>query len=285
MKPAFIPKELTGKALFKYVVENERLIEHTKKSAVKFADGIFTSMVFEENAGGILVSKEANTVTAVSEDAAKLAVDLCINTTNFFDSHYDVHIDGIWNKNIRDNKGGYYLLNRHQNDFQAVIGESMKGRVAKMSWKDLGFDYTGVTEALMFKGTLFKERNEYMFGQYAKRYVKQHSVGMEYVKMVTCVNDDDWPVQKENWDKYFPMIINKKDAEEAGFFWAILEAKVREGSAVLFGSNCLTPSVYVEESKSKSVESTVEEPGKATPNQPQKFNILEAISKSNFCLR
>lgn len=282
MRPAFIPKELTGKALFKFIVDNEKLIEHTKKSAIKYADGLFTPMVFEESAGGILVSKDANIVQPINEDATKLAVDLCINTTNYFDSHYDVHIDGIWNKNLRDNKGGYYLLDKHQNDFKAVIGEGLKGRVAKMSWKDLGFDYTGVTEALMFKGTLFKERNEYMFGQYVKRYVKQHSVGMEYVKLVTCVNDDDWPVQKENWDKYFPMVINQKDAEEAGFFWAILEAKVREGSAVLFGSNCLTPSYYVEESKSKLDDSTAEEPVKSTLNQPPTFDILEAIRKTTF---
>jgi len=278
MKPAVIPKDLAGKDLFDFLVKHEGLIFHAKKSQVKEAFGIFTPKVFiDEN--GALVSKEINMAPTISVDATKIAVDLVINTTNFFDSHYDVHIDGLWNKNLKENKEGFYLLNRHKQGFEDVIGEGLRGRVAKMAWKDLGFDFVGMTEALMFKGQLDKLRNQYMFNQYAKRYVKQHSVGMRYVKMVTCINDDDYPVQKENWDKYFPVVINKKDCEDAGFFWAVLEAKVQEGSAVLFGSNCLTPSYCIEECK---FDSTGKEAGSTTSEQPQKFDILEAIKNTKF---
>lgn len=277
-----IPGELKGKALLDFIVKNEDLILHSKKSAMKRADSIPVSNFLSVNERGAIVSKAMTDAEIISPDATKMMVDLCINTTNYFDSHYDVHIPGLWSKSLKDNaKTGYYLLNRHKQNFEDVIGESLAGKTTKLSWKDLGFDFTGITEALMFSGTIDKARNPFMFDQYAKRYVKQHSVGMYYVKIVTCINDDDYPVQKENWDKYFPMVINADDADEAGFFWAVLEAKVTEGSAVLFGSNDLTPTMAVTESKTTS-NSTEEGAVKDTPGAAAPFDILKAIANTNF---
>jgi len=280
MKPSVIPNELKGKELFDFVVKNEALIFHAKKSQVKHADGLFVSNYFVDEKGA-LVSKAANAMPVISDSATRLKLDVVINTTNYFDSHWDVHIPGIWNKSLSDNKrNGFYLLERHGSSFKDVIGESMKGRAIKMAWKDLGFDYTGITEALMFSGEIDKSRNEFMFGQYAKGYVKQHSVGMRYVKMVTCINDEDYPVQKENWDKYIKMVINAAEAEENGIFWAILEAKCNEGSAVLFGSNDLTPTQNVVEVQTKNI-STEEEPDNSTQDQPP-FDLSKAINETKF---
>jgi hypothetical protein len=36
------------------------------------------------------------------------------------------------------------------------------------------------TEALVFNVEIDKDRNDFMFNQYAKGYVKEHSVGMRY---------------------------------------------------------------------------------------------------------
>lgn len=275
-----LPPELKGKELFEYLVKNEALIFHAKKTAGKEADSVFTSNYFVEE-GGNIVSKAAGEAPVISGDASKLNLQLVINTTNYFDSHYDVHIPGLWDKSLKDNgKPGFYLLNAHQARFEQVIGEGMKGKAVTMGWKDLGFNYTGVTQALMFSGTIDKVRNPFMFDQYARGYVKQHSVGMQYVKIVTCINEEEYPVQKENWDKYFPMVVNKAEAEASGFFWAVLEAKVREGSAVVFGSNDCTPTHMVEEAKSNS---TVEEPVETTlEQQPPTFDIQKAIREAVF---
>ncbi len=283
MKPAIIPADLKGKALFDFLVKNEALIFHAKKSEIKRADSVFTSNWFVDDKGNI-TSKSEDDAPVISTDATKLKLDVVINTTNWFDSHYDVHIPGLWDKSLKDNKAtGFYLLNSHKATFENVIGEGMRGRAVKMGWKDLGYEgYTGVTEALMFGGVISKDRNEYMFGQYAKRYVKQHSVGMQYVKIVTCINDDDYPVQKENWDKYFPMVANAKDAEEAGFFWAVLEAKVREGSAVVFGSNAMTPT-YATEEYTSDKHATEAQPQHSTVVQPVKeWSLLDAIQNINL---
>jgi hypothetical protein len=283
MKPSVIPPELKGKALYKFLVDNEALIVHAKKSSIKLSNPTTVTTLLYINEKGELTSKAAGSggITPISESATRLKLNVVINTTNYFDSHYDVHIPGIWTKSLADNKGaGFYLLKQHRQEFEAVIGEGLKGAAKKMSWKDLGFDYLGITEALMFSGEIEKDRNPYMFEQYAKGRVKQHSVGMRYVRMVTCIDDEDYPVQKENWDKYFPMVINQKDAEDAGFFWAVLEAKVNEGSAVLFGSNDLTPTYEVEEAKNTS--STSEEPLEDTSEKPQTFDFMAAIKQTKF---
>jgi hypothetical protein len=282
-----IPKDLKGKALFDFIVKNEALIIHAKKSAIKYSDSLTVSNLFIDEKGS-LVSKGVNDIPAISGDATKLNLNVVINTTNYFDSHGDVHIPGLWNKSLADNKkNGFYLLKSHRSDFEFVIGEGMKGSAKKMAWKDLGFDYTGITEALMFSGVVEKDRNPFMFDQYAKRYVKQHSVGMCYVKIVTCINDDDYPVQLENWNKYRSMVINGDDVDEEGYFWAILEAKVNEGSAVLFGSNDLTPTYSVEDSteyeEQKQInDSTEEKPGTPTLEQPHKDSFIDFIQQTKF---
>lgn len=275
MKPSIIPSDLKGKELFEFVSKNEALIIHAKKSEMKKADGLVVTK-FLVNEKGQFTTKAASDRPVIPDTATTLSVDVVINTTNYFDSHYDVHIPGIWNKSLKDNKKtGFYLLDTHGRHFQDVIGEGLQGTANNISWKELGFNYPGFTEALMFSGSIYKVRNPYMFDQYAKGYVKQHSVGMTYVKLVTCINDDDYPVQKENWDKYIKMVVNADEAEAEGIFWAVLEAKVNEGSAVLFASNDLTPCYNIEDI------STEGEPDKSTQSQPL-FDISKAIKETKF---
>lgn len=277
-----VPAGLTGKALFEHVVKNEAFILHAKRNEIKSADGLHPGVMFVDDNGRLKTKALTDpNFEEIPDDSEELMVKAAINTTNYFDSCWDVHINGIWGKSLKDNTTGFYLLKEHRQYFEDVIGEGLKAKVVKMSWADLGFpQYEGITEVLLFTGKIMKERNPYMFDQYRKRRVKQHSVGMRYVKILTCINDDDYPVQKENWDKYFPMIVNKEDAERAGIFWAVLEAKCIEGSAVLFGANCLTPTVGI--SASTTNKSTDEEPSVDTPEQPQPFDIMKAIEKTTF---
>lgn len=98
-------------------------------------------------------------------------------------------------------------------------------------------------EVLVYEAEISKSRNEYMFNQYKSGYVLNHSVGMRYIKLFFCYNSEDpaYSQDKENWDKYYPMVLNKGEADKWGYFWAIVEAKNIEGSAVVKGSNFLTP--------------------------------------------
>ncbi len=279
MSRKLLPQELTGKALFEHIVKNEAFILHAKKNEVKRADGITGSTLLFDQKGQACKIMGIGEAPAIPETADRLKLEVVINTTNFYDSHMDVHIPGLWNKSLSDNKGsGFYLLNSHEYEFEEVIGEGLTGSAKKVSWRDLGYQYQGITEALMFKGDIMKDRNPMMFEQYRKGYVKQHSVGMRYVKIATCINDEDYQVQNENWNKYFPMVVNPDECEKDGFFWAVLEAKIVEGSAVLFGSNSLTPTYSVEDASTKN------QPVNTTDDKPQQFDLSAAIKQTNFII-
>lgn len=274
-----IPEGLTGKALFEYIVKNEAMLIHAKKSQIKKADAS-SFCLFSVNEKGELVSKETQ---EQDTDPNRLKRSLVINTTNLLDSHQDVHIPGLWNKTIRDNKQGFYLLRSHGWDFEHVIGDSMKAEARKMSWLELGAKYSGITEALVFTGELKRERNPFMFDQYKSGYVKQHSVGMRYVKIVTCINDEEYPVQKENWDKYIDEVANKEVAEKTGFFWAVLEAEIKEGSAVLFGSNPITPTLSeIPKHTSQPANATADQPPSGTEKTEVNWDNLVSIINSKI---
>lgn len=102
-------------------------------------------------------------------------------------------------------------------------------------------------EVLVYEAIVKRDRNEFMFNQYKSGYVLNHSVGMRYYKLLWCYDnsDSDYSQNKENYDKYSKEILNKDDLGE--YFWAVLEAKNIEGSAVVKGSNFLTPVLSIEE--------------------------------------
>lgn len=101
-------------------------------------------------------------------------------------------------------------------------------------------------EVLIYEATIKRERNEEMFKQYLNGWVLNHSVGMRYIKLLFCYdsNEAEYAQNKENYDKYKEEILNKDDVGE--YFWAIVEAKNIEGSAVVKGSNFLTPVLSME---------------------------------------
>ena len=128
-------------------------------------------------------------------------------------------------------------------EFDKIIadGTDLNAYTESYLWKDLGYPYPGTTEALVFGSVIKRERNTYMFDQYRKGRVNNHSVGMGYVKIELAADDKSEDEYYNNWDKYIDQIANKEVAEDAGYFWVVKEAKVIEGSAVPVGSNTATP--------------------------------------------
>jgi len=228
----------TEKEYLQHIVDNEAFIIDTKKSKMKMADAFMSNVV--------AVNKTIGKVQkAADQDVKELLVKAIINTTNVIDSHEDMHVKGIWDKSLSERGDNIMHLQEHKHSFDSVIarGEDLKAYVEDVTWKALGFDMEGKTQALTFDSLVKEEENPFMFKQYSKGNVTEHSVGMQYVKMATCIDDDDYPEFKENWDKYSPMVANKDVLETTKVFWAVTEAKVIEGSAVLMGSNSFTPTV------------------------------------------
>jgi hypothetical protein len=242
----------TQDELFKALRDNKNTLIAQKKMITKDADATF-HYVGIENDKGEVVKAESMPLA----DANGLKAKLIINTTNLLDSHNDLHVKGIWNKSVKEQKN-LLLLQEHQMTFDKIITDEVKASVIEMKWSDLGYSYKGTTEALTFEANIPKIRNPFMFEQYAKGYVKEHSVGMRYVKLDLAVNSESkFDVEeKEVWDKYYNEIANKEVADERGYFWVVSEAKVVEGSAVVKGSNFATPTISVEAVKDTPAEQT-----------------------------
>lgn len=249
--------------LFKALRENKTTLIAQKKMITKEADATF-HYVGIENEKGETVKAE----TMPLSDASGLKAKVIINTTNLLDSHNDLHVKGIWNKSAKEQKS-LLLLQEHKMTFDHIISDDVKATVKEMNWAELGYSYKGTTEALTFETNISKARNPFMFEQYAKGYVKEHSVGMRYVKLELAVNSESkWDVdEKEVWDKYYNEIANKEVADERGYFWVVSEAKIVEGSAVVKGSNFATPTISVEAVKNTS---TITEPSNDTQNTNKK---------------
>lgn len=268
-----IPDNLAGKELFDWLIKNKSLLMAAKKTAVKEGD----TFVMQPN---LFVNEKGDIVKAdntIAEDATKLDANLVINTTNWFDSHKDVHIPGLWKKSLQETKD-FYLLKEHVMSFENVISDEINALTKKLTWKELGYNAAGTTEALIFHSIIDKARHPFMFDQYKRGYVKNHSVGMRYVKIKMAINDEDYKEEFSVWNQYIEEIVNREDAEASGYFWAVLEAKVIEGSAVVKGSNRITPVHSIQSSKE---DSTHDQPPSGTGNHKPQQSTKDEGNKKN----
>jgi hypothetical protein len=229
----------TKQDMFLALKANQSKIIGLKKAAYKFTDPI--SYIYKS--GEVI---KDNTQVAVGD-----YVYAIINTTNWLDSHGDVHLNGIWDNSIKDQKGKLYYIINHDLKLGSVIAypNDVEASVMPMMWSEIGLDYQGDMQALMFKAKLTEATNKDAYNAIVTKQDIQNSVRMGYVSMTLCIDDksDDFKQEYANFYKYLPVIANKQTALDAGYFWAISEAKiVKEGSAVLFGSNEATPILYAD---------------------------------------
>lgn len=253
-----------------YIVANKEMLIATKKMSNKHTDAIHFTPTIEKNDAS-KVSKSANYEEPI-EEPTRLKARLVLNTTRIMDSHYDVHIDGLWNKTLKEQRL-LYLLQEHNMTFKGIISDNIKTSLELLDWSSVGIKAAGQTQALIFDVEIPEERNEFMFEQYKNGYVKNHSVGMRYVKVELAVNDERYPEEFKIWNKYIDQVVNRKDAEAAGYFYPVLEAKLLEGSAVPMGSNYATPVLSIEE---KNIEPSINDTQKNEPSivDTQKPNSL-----------
>ena len=267
----FPTKEFATKDdLFKDLIANKSKLISLKKSQEKKADAV--SLFYSETGVDKGIVSKADVVIEDLESLTELTVKVVINTTNLLDSHGDVHIDGIWNKALKDNST-FLHLQEHDKSFNNVISDDAKAAVKSMGWADLGLNFEGKTQALIFDSVIQKKRNPFMLSQYANKWVKNHSVGMRYVQMNLAINSEaEWnKEEKEVWDKYYPVIANKEAADQKGYFWAVTEAKIIEGSAVVFGSNFATPTLSEKNQEPSEDTSDKFEPSEDTQTEKKSY--------------
>jgi hypothetical protein len=264
-------KEFATKAeMFAELKANRDKIIGLKKAAIKNSDPVSFAV------------KGSSTIKATAEDSAPVAIGshiyAIINCTNWLDSHGDVHLDGIWDQSVKDNKGKLYYIINHELELGKVISypDEVVPSVQNLTWTDLGQPYAGNTQALMFDALLTEASNKDAATAIIAKKAIQNSVRMQYIDIILCIDDssDDYKQEYANFYKYLAVIANKQDAMDAGYFWAVAQAKiVKEGSAVLFGSNEATPILYTDPG-STSQDNNKEEPAESSSVINRKVHTL-----------
>lgn len=188
-----------------------------------------------------------------------------INTTNWFDSHRDVHAKGVWGEDPIE--GISYVLD-HDFSISGLIAQpdDVEVEVSRMRWKQLGLDINGTTDALLFHVEIKDYANPAFLRAKNGGVVMQNSVRMRYDEIVLCINNKETGAEFEAWNKYIKEVANREEAEEVGYFWYVKRARVwLEGSAVLRGSNSVTPmlkSMSEQENETTPIEEVKQEENK-----------------------
>lgn len=224
-------------AMFLELSKNESKIVELKKAAIKESDSV--SIFFE-------TKESAEKSLSFVKDGFVYPV---INTTNFLDSHGDVHFPNIWNKSLKDKAKKIFYVLEHKLSIDSVIAfpNDVNAFAKMVSWKELGFDFEGETQALIYEIAKDKIKIPRIKELLEEKTAFENSVRMRYITMNLAVNSKSPNLAKNKalWDERIEKIANKKTAEEKGYFWAVDEASIeKEGSLCLFGSNSATPIIY-----------------------------------------
>lgn len=239
----------TKSELFSAIASNSKDIISLKKAAIqKSCDKgqLSTFNLFK-------VTEETKSLLGLKEDY----IYPVINTTKYLDSHGDVHMDGIWNKSLQEQKGQIYYVADHELKTTSVIAfpSDVNAFTKEVPWSFVGKSYDGNTQALIYEIPKDKIKLQAAKEIIEEKQPVQNSVRMQYVRIKLAMNSEDKEhVEfKSNYDNHISMIANKEEAEERGYYWIVEEAKIaKEGSMVLFGSNDATPIQYSDAAKSTS---------------------------------
>ncbi len=146
-----LPDFNTKKELFDFLVKNKETLIAQKKAEMKRADSFPFVLPLPE----VGVTK----AEAQAGNSDSIEVRAIINTTNLFDSHRDVHMPGIWDKSLKENRRIMHLQ-EHRMAFDHMIseGDDLKTYTKTYSWKELGFNFAGKTQALVFDSNVTTNR-------------------------------------------------------------------------------------------------------------------------------
>lgn len=273
-----VPKFATQKDLFSYLKANKSDIVK-KKCAMPIKAESFSHVVTHDGKISKVKSIKANKVATSNEvdEVGELSVTVIANTAYWCDSQMDVLLPDCWKKTIKERgvqgKDMIYHLKDHEQETGGIVGYPTNIYSKEFTLQDLGINKLGATQCLLMDSVVKEELDDKVFQLYWDKKIKQHSIGMQYISLDLCINDPQSADEYyQRWVKYSPLVINT-EAIIGGYFWVVSEIKLFEISAVLFGSNEITPTLEPSDDTQK------EEPLESTLKEGE---ILEQIKKTNF---
>jgi hypothetical protein len=278
--PKIIIPDVKGKELYKFLIENKTALINQKKMLIKQTDAVSCKYSFlVVDGSGKIAEKSLKEITETESEGNKNYVDVKViaNTANWFDSQGDVLLTDSCKRSLKDRKGMIPHLHDHIHRIDEQVGDVQKIYTQEILLSELGINKPGSTQVLIFETRIRKDYNEKVYNLYKNGKVQQHSIGLQYVSggIEMAINDSEYEKENLFWEKYINLVINRDEAEESGYMWIVSEYKLLENSAVLFGSNILTPTLE-----------TIQ-PGKADMEQeniivPPSPSIVEYIRNTKF---
>lgn len=225
-------ENLEGQDLLNYIKENKKAILKAKKSMLKVADSI-------------QAQPTPLKIKAHKAEMQSGVYEIVGNSVGFFDSHGDVSLRGSFDKTVREKGNSLPILINHNHSPESIFAANKGVDIQEISISQLGYDKAGSTQCVCAK--IEPKYSRKMAELYTGGEIKQHSIGLRYVQIELAMNDQEDNEAYSNWTKYIGEVINREEAEKAGYFFAVKEQQLFEISAVLFGSNQYTPTLQQSE--------------------------------------
>lgn len=236
---------MNKEAIKQLVADKQAIIK--KKRSMPVKRGLAVGW---ENQGAISLDKTKALKMEEGEMKAGAYVDVKViaNLSGWLDSDDDVILRGAYTKTIKDKGPSKFpFLKDHKYSVDSIIGDTLKVDIEEYRLMDLGYNSPKTSQALMFQARVWKDYDKAMYYKYMNNAIKQHSIGLQYVKMELAVNDPEFEHEYKIWQQYSDQVVNIDKAEEIGYFWAVQEIKLLENSAVVFGANPMTPTISAQQ--------------------------------------
>ena len=269
-----LPENLQGKDLLQYLHANKATLTKQKR----IGQGEAGAVGFAESKGACLLPQQ-KAVKMEHEGDKAIIVDVVANLTGWMDTQNDVLLRGCFAKSLADKGNDFPFLRDHSYVTDCIIAETMQVYTQDFAPAELGISTRAsvAPQALMFRGRLTPDLSGKTYYQYKAGLIKQHSIGLRYVRLELAMNDPQFEQEYKAWLAYSPQVLNIDKAIETGYFWAVSEIALIENSAVVFGANSQTPTISVEEEKA-AAEGTAKEKVLAVNDTDQKKNFVDFYS-------
>jgi hypothetical protein len=206
-----------------------------------------------------------------------------ISTTNYMDSHGDVHFNSSMTKTAKEQQGKVVYALDHELKFDSILAwqKNVKMFTKPIEWGLVGKNYTGLTEALIFeikKDTI--TRKDVLHSIEEKVSDFQNSIRMMYKKVFLAIdsNEKQYADNKKYFDTKIQSIANKDVALEQGYFWGVEELSIiKEGSLVVAGGSNDATSIYEKEEPSEDTQKDNE-----PSNDTQKTEVINLFKNFKF---
>jgi len=237
----------TQEELFHALKANETIIIDRKKSLV------YNSSISTIKGRVPLVMmpeiEESETTKGIGFRTKENYMYPVVSTTNYMDSHDDVHWENSMNKTAKDQQGKVYFCTDHNLTSAGIVVPKSKIEmfVRSIPWTLVGKSYEGNTNALIFG---FDKKD--IINPTAKILLDTEkdiecSIRMIYGKVVLAMNSKhkDHVDNLAYYESNIGRIANRERAEKLGYFFGVEELWIRgEASMVLGGGSNDATAIY-----------------------------------------